>query len=161
MTECLFCKGPHEHSKCPLFGSTKTYLQQFAPKPPSPPRLGFPPKDEPRRSSLPTTQWERFFGPGQEGLLQDVVDHPDLFTHDEVNLAWAILGGVKKVKALDEDDRALLDHIAQLLAEGTTAQPKVKNEPPRERPLEADEGPPRDEDYETLVAKGQVDPSDG
>ena len=160
MTECLFCKGNHEHTKCPLFGDTKSYLQHHAPKPPI---LGAPPVDERPRSSLAPTQFEEAYGKGAEEHLQEVIDHPDQFTHEEVNLAWQILEGVRKISTLTPDEKDLLNHITRKMIERQDPKPLVipPTLPLRERRHEDDEGPPRDEDYESLVTKGQVDPSDG
>jgi hypothetical protein len=155
MTEtCTFCGQQHSFRKCPMFGKKEEYLAAYAPKP-------YPTGEAKPSPSLPPTQFEQLFGRGAEAVLQDVLDHPDSFTHDEVNLCWQILSGAKVIKKLDAEDRTLLDHIAIQLA---TMNKPVSTRPPErqlpERRLEDDEGPPRD-GYDELVTTGQVDPSDG
>ena len=149
MTDCLLCGQKHSFHKCPLFGSKKTYLDTFAPKPFL--------KEEPVRSSLAPTLFEELYGPGAELILQDVPDHPESFTSDEINQAWQLLGGTKKIKGLDLDERELLDSITHRLAEGKYDKPRTKHTV--ERHPEADEGPPRDEDHESMET-GRVEPSE-
>ena len=138
-----------------MFGTRERYLSAFAPKP--------QPRGEAKPSpSLTPTLFEQLFGKHAEEQLQEVIDHPDLYTHDEVNLSWQILSGTKKINKLDQDDRVLLDHIAEQMAtmkQPVQPKPQVRQMP--ERRLEDDEGPPRDDVYESLVTRGQVDPSDG
>lgn len=148
---CMFCKGEHELKECPHFADTKTYLREFAPRHDTPPPAR-------KRASLAPTQFEQVFGAEAETLLQDVLDHPQDFGNDEVNLAWQILGGMKKLKDLNQDERDLLDHITHRMIGGKYTKPQT--ETVRQRHPEDDEGPPVDEDIE-LVTKGQVDPSDG
>lgn len=163
MTEtCMFCRGPHALKACPLLSNTQTYLNTFAP------RVDAPPPEARPRASLAPTLFEQEFGPGAELVLQDVPDHPEVYTADEINLAWQLLGGMKKIKELDGDDRNLLDRLTHRLIEGrypvaTRPLPGHRSaESWPERHHEDDEGPPRDAGhYEDLITKGQVDPSDG
>lgn len=84
-------------------------------QPPAPPGIESP-KEEPSSSSLAPTQFEELFGEGAEGLLQDVLERPDVFTKDQRDLALSILGGDKSTRPSDGDDRELLDNIAYGLA---------------------------------------------
>ena len=107
---CVFCGATdHDNRTCPMFGSTKTYLQTFAPKVDSPP-------EEPPRSSLAPTQFEELFGEGAEGILQDVLDRPDVFDREQQELALAVLGGTKSVRGANNEDRSVLNEIARQLA---------------------------------------------
>jgi len=150
---CQFCKEGHDLKECPHFADTKTYLNTFAPRHDTPPPAR-------KRASLPNTQFEEAFGPEAETLLQDVLDHPTDFTGDEVNLAWQILGGLKKLKELNQEEKDLLDHITHRMLAGRYTPPAQPAPAVRQRHPEDDEGPPVDEDIE-LVTKGQVDPTDG
>ena len=159
MTEtCVFCGQLHSFRQCPMFGKEDEYMAAYAPK-------SLPPGEAKPSPSLAPTQFEQVFGRHGEEHLQEVLDHPDLYTHDEVNLAWELLSGAKKLKKLDDDDRALLDRITEQMSTMTKpvqgkAQPVQTRRMP-ERHFEDDEGPPRDDVYESLITKGQVDPSDG
>src|SRR5512137_1355927 len=153
---CIFCGQNHSFRKCPLFADKKAYLDTFAPK------AFVPPPQAPPRASLAPTLFEVLYGEGYLPILQEVPDHPETYSAEEINLAWQLLSGTKKLKNLDADDRVMLNSITQRLYYGKYP-PKVQPPPKRlpERRLEDDEGPPRDDDYDTLISKGQVDPSDG
>jgi len=97
-------------------------------RPPAPPTI-YSPVEEPSSSSLAPTQFEDLFGQGAEGLLQDVLERPDVFTKDQRDLAISILGGEKAIRSSDEDDRALLDNIAYGLA---VLRPPTSPEPARD-----------------------------
>ena len=107
----------------------------LAPKP-------FQQAEERKRSSLAPTLFEQLYGKDAELLLQDVPDHPEEFSSDEISLAWQILGGTKKLTALDQDERRLLDHITDRMVEGRYKKPATTKL--RERRIEDDEGPPGD-----------------
>lgn len=100
------------------------------PSPPTPPGVNTP-KEEPSRSSLAPTQFEELFGEGAEGLLQDVLDRPDVFSGDQQDLALAILGGDKTVSAASGEDRTRLDEIARQLAFLKSPPPKAPAKIPR------------------------------
>jgi hypothetical protein len=104
VTDCCFvCGGNHPFKECPTI------------QPPAPPGIELP-KETPSSVSLAPTQFEELFGEGAEGLLQDVLERPDVFTKDQRDLALSILGGDKTLRPSDGDDRELLDNIAYGLA---------------------------------------------
>ena len=151
---CMFCRGPHTFRNCPLLAPTKTYLNAFAPPPPL-----ITPQETRARVSLAPTLFEQLFGPGAEVLLQEVPDRPESYTSDEIELAWQILSGAKQIKGLQPDERDILDAITHRMAGVAPVKQPAKQ---TERRLEDDEGPPRDAtEYENLVTRGQIDPSDG
>jgi len=133
-----------------LFGSPKAFVDVLAPK-------AFEKAEEQKRSSLQPTLFEQLYGQGAENLLQDVLDYPEVFTDEENTLAWEILGGTKKLKTLNVNERSMLDHITDRLVDGGYRKPKPI--PIRERNPEDDEGPPTGEDHEAAMT-GQLEPAE-
>jgi hypothetical protein len=104
---CFICGGNHPHHECDLIQP---------PRPPAPPTTT-PPPEEPPGSSLPITRFEELFGEGAEGLLQDVIDQdPQLWTADQRELAFRILGGDRELRSLTSEERSILDEITGHLA---------------------------------------------
>jgi hypothetical protein len=167
MTSCLLCNGTHSFKECPLFADHKTYLGHVLPHafPEEARKLlgdketflrhALAPGEKPSPSLAPTL-FEQTYGKHAEEQLQEVLDHPDLYSHDEFSLAYEILGGTKRLKKLSEEERVLLDNITHQLI----SAPRVVEAPKPERRIEDDEGPPKDMDHEALIT-GHYDPSDG
>jgi len=102
---CFVCGGAHPFKDCPSIQP---------PSPPAPPNMN-PPEERPR-SSLAPTQFEELFGEGNEGLLLDVLDRPDVFSKDQQELAMDILGGRRSMRSIEGEDRVNLDEIAHQIA---------------------------------------------
>ena len=117
MTNCVFCGGQHDNTDCPMFGKTDAYLNAFAPK-------ALPLPEEPSRSSLPPTQFEELFG-AEPGLLADVADGPpEYWTPEQQALALKILAGESDLRPANNEDRRILDGIAEQMA--TLKDPRGK-----------------------------------
>ena len=110
---CFVCGGGHPHEECPLM------------QPPKPPELGVT-VEEPKRSSLPLTQFEDLFGEGAEGVLLDVLDRPDVFDKDQQDLATTILSGENAIRTLDDEERERLDGMTRTLARLKKYEPSKK-----------------------------------
>jgi hypothetical protein len=111
---CFVCGGDHSFKECPSIQP---------PAPPTPPSMD--PQEERPSSSLAPTQFEEIFGEGAEGLLEDVLDRPDVFNKEQQDLALAILGGNKSLHSASGEDRTHIDDIAQQLAFLSPPAPKT------------------------------------
>ena len=110
---CFMCGKEHSFRQCPLFSDTTTYLGHVAPKPFE--------QEEPKRSSLPPTQFEQLFGQEAEPLLIDVIDAPEQYSPQEQQLAWELISKEKSIGQLDTQDAQVLDSIAEQMIYDTPA----------------------------------------
>jgi hypothetical protein len=146
MTKCLFCSENHSLKECPHFSNTKTYINSFAPKHTTP--------STPVQKSevnVPLTQFEIQFGRYAESVLQDVIDHQESFSTEQINLSYQIMSGLKSIRDLEAEEKNLLDDITHKLIIGNYERPKL----PKEHTEEEYSAPT--DSYQEMIS-GQVDP---
>ncbi len=122
------------------------FIAMFAPRPPEPPKApGMFDKLPTSKVRLDGLAYEIYGQGGLEEALSDVLDNFWEFTQDTYGLAIEILGGIKRIDRLSQEDWSKLDELVT-----RSNQARDRRTPPEERKPDT---PSQGTDHESGIGK--------